>query len=274
MNFFWWQKNRLRTVWRIEKDGRSSHLVGTAHFCPYSFEKPLTKLIDQAEMVLFEGPLDAESMARVAEYGRCGDGSVSIYETLSPEAIEELNEHLTAILDGDATKCPHLDFLQVPKTDYVKIMTSGVRPWMAFFSIWSTLLNWKHSMDRGAYGIALSRGKRIGFLETIDDQLQALDGIPFDRIVAFFNDFQHWKYYRRQYLNIFLAGDMERFASMLAVFPTRCDSILTRRDPIFFMGIEEQIARQPTVAFVGNAHILGLHKLFSAAGYRITQETV
>ena len=72
MDFFWWKEKRLKTVWRVEKDGRISLLVGTAHFSPYSFKKALTKLIQNVETVLFEGPLDKESMARVVQYGQQG----------------------------------------------------------------------------------------------------------------------------------------------------------------------------------------------------------
>ena len=78
MNLFWWKEKKLRSVWKVEKNGRSSLLVGTAHFCPYRFEKALTKLIQDAETVLFEGPLDQESMARVVQYGRQGEGTPSL----------------------------------------------------------------------------------------------------------------------------------------------------------------------------------------------------
>ncbi len=75
MNLFWWKEKPLRTVWKVEKAGRISFLVGTAHFSPYRFEKALTKLIQTAEIVLFEGPLDQESMAKVVQYGQQGENS-------------------------------------------------------------------------------------------------------------------------------------------------------------------------------------------------------
>lgn len=56
MNVSWWKEKRLRTVWRVEKGGTASFLVGTAHFTPYRFRKALTKLIQNADTILFEGP--------------------------------------------------------------------------------------------------------------------------------------------------------------------------------------------------------------------------
>ena len=82
MPFLWWKGKRLRTVWRVEIDGKSSLLVGTAHFTPYRFKKALTAVIENAETIVFEGPLDQESMAKVVQYGRQGENSPSLYEAL------------------------------------------------------------------------------------------------------------------------------------------------------------------------------------------------
>ena len=94
MNLFWWKEKCLRTVWRVEKDSHPSFLVGTAHFSPYSFDKALIKLIQGVETVLFEGPLDQESMAKVVQYGQQGENTPSIYKALDPAAIQEINRQL------------------------------------------------------------------------------------------------------------------------------------------------------------------------------------
>ena len=65
--FFRSREKPLRMVWRVEKDGRRSYLVGTAHFFPYSFVGSLTRLLQKVGTVMFEGPLDEESTARIAE---------------------------------------------------------------------------------------------------------------------------------------------------------------------------------------------------------------
>ncbi len=272
MNLFGWGEKRFRSVWWIERDGYSGLLVGTAHFSPHSFKKGLTRLIQKSDTVLFEGPLDQESMARVVQYGRQGEGTPSLVEALFPETIREINRQLRERQNASTSSASLTDLIQSVGVDLLGAYTRGVRPWMAFFTIWSALLGWKHSMDVEAFKIAQGLGKKIRFLETIEDQLRALDDIPFERFVNYLNQIDQWKNYRDRYYKAFLSGDIERFTSMTGIFPTRCESILARRDPVFFQGIKSQMERGPATAFVGSAHIPGIRKRFLEEGYRITQE--
>jgi uncharacterized protein YbaP (TraB family) len=272
MNFFWWKGKPLRTVWRIEKDRHASFLVGTAHFSPYSFKKALIGLIQSVDIVLFEGPLDQESMAEVVQYGQHGEDTRSIYEALDPTVIKEINKLLGARFGLQTTAVPYLDIIHPTSSDFLEVHTRGVRPWMAFFIIWSTFLNWKHSMDVEAFQIAQKLDKKIEYLETIEDQLAALDGVPFERIVNYFNHIKHWKAHKESYLKAFLEGDLLKFFSMTGEFPTRCDSILTKRNPIFFKGMKAFFERGKTTAFVGVAHIPGIRDMFLSEGYLVTQE--
>ena len=185
MSLFWWREKQFKSVWKVKKDRQSLLLVGSAHFCPYSFEKTLTRLIQAVETVLFEGPLDPGSMARVVEYGRQGEGTPSLYEALDPSARREINRQLARHLNSNTSSGPYFDLLLPAVSNLLEAYTRGVRPWMAFFTVWSALLNWKYSMDVDAYRIARKLGKSIGFLETIEDQLAALDGIPFERFANF-----------------------------------------------------------------------------------------
>jgi hypothetical protein len=273
MNLFPWKEKRLRTIWRVEKNGTGSLLVGTAHFSPYSFRKALTRLIQGSETVLFEGPLDQESMADVARYGRRGEGTPSVYDALDPAVIREINRELAARSGPATTAGSYLDLIYYAKTSgFLEENARGVRPWMAFFATWSAFLNWKHSMDVEAFHIARKLGKEIEYLETIQDQLEALDGIPFDRIVNYFNLFQHWSAHRELFKRVFLEGNLHNYMSITGEFPTRCESIIGKRDPIFFKGIRASFEKRHTTAFVGIGHIPGIRKMFLNEGYRINQE--
>jgi len=272
MNLFWWRKKPLRTVWRVEKDGHTSYLVGTAHFSPYSFKKALIGLIQSVDIVLFEGPLDQESMAEVVQYGQHGEDTRSIYEALDPTVIKEINKLLGARFGLQTTAVPYLDIIRPTPSDLLKRYTQGVRPWMAFFTLWSAFLDWKHSMDMEAFHIAQKLGKKIEYLESIEDQLAALDGIPFERIVTYLNHIKNWRVHKEVFTKAFLGGDIQQFYSMTGEFPTRCESILTKRDPIFFKGIQASFKEGRTVAFVGVAHIPGIRKLFLEEGYQVTQD--
>ena len=272
MNLIWWKEKRLRTVWRIEKGGSSCHLVGTAHFTPYRFEKALTKLIQGVEAVLFEGPLDKESMARVVQYGRQGGDAPSLYEALDPSSIKEINRLLDARSALRTTESSYIDLIRQTPPNFVEDHVRGVRPWMAFFTIWSAFLNWSYSMDVEAFRIARKLRKKIEYLETIEDQLAALDGIPFARIVNYLNHVGRWKDHKELFLKAFLEGELEKFHSMTGELPTRCESIITKRDPVFFERMKTFFGESKTTAFVGVAHIPGLLKMFQEEGYRVTQE--
>jgi hypothetical protein len=211
-------------------------------------------------------------MARVVEYGRQGEGTPSLYEALDPTAIKEINKQLSVQMNTNTTAGSYLDLLRPMTPDLVKTHAQGVRPWMAFFTLWSALLNFNYSMDVEAFHIARKLGKRIRFLETIEDQLAALDGIPFERMVNYLNHINQWKTYKEMFVKAFLAGDLEKFASMTGEFPTRCESILGRRDPIFFKGIRASFDEEVSTVFVGVAHIPGIRKRFIEEGYRVTQE--
>ena len=272
MNLFPWKEKRLRTVWRVGKNGRVSFLVGTAHFSPISFRKALTRLVQGSQTVLFEGPLDQESMAGVARYGSRGKDTPSVYDVLDPAVIREINRQL-ADRSGRATTAGFfLDLINVKTSGFLEEHARGVRPWMAFFTTWSAFLNWKHSMDVEAFHIAQKLGKEIGYLETIKDQLNALDGIPFDKIVNYFNQFQHWSAHKERFTKVFLEGNVQNYLSVTGEFPTRCESIIGKRDPIFFRGIKASFEKRQTTAFVGVGHIPGIRKMFLDEGYRVIQE--
>ena len=274
MNLFWWNARRLRTVWRIEKEGNVSFLVGTAHFTPYRFRKALTKLIKNADTILFEGPLDHESMARVVQYGQNGENTPCVYDALDPAAIKEINEQLSTPSGPSTAAGSYLDLTGPATSDFLQPKMRGVRPWMAFLTIWSAFLNWKYSMDMEAFNIARKLGKRIEYLETIEDQLAALDGIPFERIVNYLNHISHWGVHKEVFMKAFLEGDLQKFLSMTGEFPTRCESIITKRDPIFFERMKVYFEKNKTTAFVGVAHIPGIRELFLDEGYQVIQEAV
>jgi hypothetical protein len=143
---------------------------------------------------------------------------------------------------------------------------------MAFLTVWSALLDWKYSMDVEAFHIAQALGKKIRYLETIEDQLAALDGIPFDRVVNYLNHVEKWKTHKTLFQKAFLNGEVAKFITMTGEFPTRCESIIQRRDPIFFNGMKPFFEEGRSAAFVGVGHIPGIQKLFLDEGYQVIQE--
>lgn len=268
--FFRTREKRLRMTWQVEKDGRSSYLVGTAHFFPYSFNRSLTHLIRRVETVIFEGPLDEASMQRIAEHGRQGNSSPELIDILNPAAVQEINKVLNRRAAAQLGESLY-PFLQPTPPNYVEQYSRGLRPWMAFFSLWSTCMDWHYSVDMEAYQIARRLGKRIHFLETIEEQLAVLDGIPLERITRQLNDVDNWPDFSNQYVNLFLQGDLDNLQCLTQKFATRGRVVISDRDAILFRRMKPVFDREDAIALVGFPHIPGVSRLFLDQGYCITQ---
>ncbi len=267
---FWSNEKPLRMIWRVEKNHRAAHLVGTAHFFPYSFARAFARLMQDAATVLFEGPLDDASSARIAEYGRQGADAPTFVELLTPEAIRAIERILRHRLDNQNGDTWLLSLVE-RKPIYFETFTRGVRPWAAFFSIWQTYLGWKYSMDLQGYQIARKLGKPIHFLETLDEQLAVLDHIPLERIARQLNDIENWESYKNEYVKIFLDGDLEKMMTLTARFVTRGPVVVGARDQILFDRMKPIIERDDAVAFIGFPHIPGVTKLLRDDGYNVAQ---
>ncbi len=127
-------------------------------------------------------------------------------------------------------------------------------------------------MDLEALRIASDLGKEIHFLETIDEQIAALEEVSFERIVQFLNHAHHWDKYTKRHRECYLQGDLQALMSSALPFPTRCESIIEKRDPILFQRMKKFFCQGKVMAFMGTAHIPGLRKMFEEEGYQLIQD--
>lgn len=271
--FFHRNERELKTVWKIEGDGRRGYIAGTAHFSPFRYRRSLQRLIRKARIVLFEGPLDEQSMKRVVELGSTGEGSVALYERLDSQTITRIKKCTGIVASGSN---PLLLFFPLGAKDSDPLYShfQKFQPWLAFLNLWSQYLKekgWKYSVDLEAWEIAGRMGKEIHFLETIDEQVKALEGVPFERFVAFLKKVHLWDEYTQGHVQSYQRGGLEEIMSGTSEFPTRCPSIIENRDPIFYERMKPYLEKAETVAFVGTAHIPGLKKMFLRDGYKVDQ---
>jgi len=258
-------------VWRVEKNGSASHLVGTAHFFPYSFRKSLKSLMRNVNTVMFEGPLDEESSDCISEYGRTGDGPPDFIEYLTPETIGKLDRVLRNRIDGQYGDAWLLTLVE-RKPIYFEAFTEGLRPFAAFFSLWRTCLDWKYSVDMEGYQIARKLNKQIQFLETLDEQLEVLDNISSEHIARYLNEFGFQDDFQQKYIQHYLDGDLDLMLGLTRGFVTRGPIVVSARDQILFDRMMPVIERENVLAFIGFPHIPGVVKLFQDQGYTVIQE--
>ena len=94
-----------------------------------------------------------------------------------------------------------------------------------------------------------------------------------EQVVDYVNRFAYWSSYKKQFIHDYLRGDLQALMSRTTGFPTRCESILGERDQKFFEQLRPSFEQGGGVAFLGLSHILSVQKMFSGAGYRVTQIT-
>jgi uncharacterized protein YbaP (TraB family) len=267
---FWSHQKNLRMLWRIEKDGRISHLVGTAHFFPYSFSRALTRLIRNVDTVLTEGPLDDASSEQIAAYGREGDEMPAFVKDLRPEAIREIDRLLREQVDGQGSEAWLMSLME-REPIYFESFVRGMRSYAAFFSIWQTCLGWKYSVDMEGYQAACKLGKKIQALETMEEQLEVLDSISIERITRLLNDVENWDEYNKNYVRYYLEGNLENLTKLTSRFATRGPRVIGARDRIQFERMKPVFEREDALAFIGFPHIPGVAELFRKDGYTVTQ---
>jgi len=267
------KEKELRTIWRVERDGKEGYLVGTAHFFPYRFKKTLQRQISKARVVLFEGPLDEKNMQRVVEQGSEGGGAAALFEALEAPTINKIKNLMSSLFlksgslpliipSGSKAADPFYEHFQ------------NLRPWMAFFQIWTHFLKergWKYSLDLEAWEIATRLRKEIFFLEAIEEQIAALEGISSERFINFLKKIDQWEEYAKTHAQLYLQGKIEAMMAATNEFPSRCPSIVERRDPVMFARMKRFFEKGWAIAFVGTPHIPGIKKRFMEEGYKIHQ---
>jgi uncharacterized protein YbaP (TraB family) len=263
------EQRPYRLIWELEKDGRKSWIGGTAHFFCYSFASSLTRLFENVDTVIFEGPLDQDSLDRVALAGRSPDpDSPRLIKFMTPDEINRL----------DRTVCGPRGFwaklldTQDPDPADVGYFLRETRHWFAFFSLWTHYLRrqgWKESVDLEAWNLAHQMGKEVLGMETIEEQIMTLESIPVDRITGFFRRCGHWKKYIKNNIRAYLKGDLEAMMGTSAEFPSRTDTVIDQRDEVFLKRMLPRVQTGRCAVFVGSAHMFNLHRMFGQAGFSV-----
>jgi hypothetical protein len=264
----------MRMAWEVRREGLKGFLVGTAHFFPYRFRRSLLILLEEVDTVLMEGPLDEADMEEVREQGTDADGEPPLPALLDRGAVERLSRELTLLSHGGGdTFSSFSEYLKLPHSDPFRTEVEGLRSWMAFFKVWAFFLKkrgWTESVDREILSLAREKGKMVNFLETIEEQVRALEGIPRERIIRFFNMAGSWERFAKEHARRYLKGDISGLFSITDTFPTRCESIVDRRDPILFERARPYLEKGRAMLCVGTIHLRGLMALLKAEGFHVS----
>jgi len=274
MVFWRSREKKFRMAWEIERDGMKNFLAGSAHFFPYSFRQSLIELIGRTTSVLFEGPLDETNMGKVRQDGIEAKETEKITDLLNKKTLSEISREFMETVPPDDSLSLYADLFNRDKRTLIPDEINRLKPWMAFFVIWSYYLKkrgWIYSVDLEALSVAKELGKDIHYLETIEEQIEALNGIPIERIVNFFRRMNEWEKFAKHHARHYLKGDIGTVVSAIGDFPSRCESIVEKRNPIMFERMMPFIERGDAVAFVGTTHIRGIKGMLEEKGYTVTK---
>lgn len=274
MSLWHLREKKFRMVWEVERDGIKNFLAGSAHFFPYSFRQPLIEFIGRTEAVLFEGPLDETNMSKVRQDGIEAKETEKISGLLDKKTLSSISRELMETVPTDSSLTLYADLFNRGKETLIPDEINRLKPWMAFFVIWSQYLKkrgWTYSVDLEALSVARQLNKDVHYLETIEEQIDALNGIPIERIVNFFCKMNEWEKFARRHARRYLKGDIETVASILGDFPSRCESIVEKRNPVMFERMMPFIKKGNAIVFVGTTHIPGIKMMFEEMGYTVTK---
>jgi len=271
LNLF--REKRFKMFYIVKKGDNVNYLSGTAHFFPYSFRRSLSELISRVDTVLFEGPLDESDMEKVISYGYENSQESSLFSMVSEEARRILSQELDSLsFENDSEIYRYLGYLRQNGKTRLEMEIEGLRPWMAFFKIWTSYLRkrgWVYSVDLEAHAVAKEQKKEIHYLETIEEQILALEGVPLEKIVNFLNMCSKWEKFAKKHADFYLKGDLDFLLGSTSLFPTRCESIIDKRDPVLFERMLPYFERGSSAAFVGITHLKGITEKLKGKGYSV-----
>lgn len=263
------QQRPFAMFYEVKKNGKTSWLCGTAHFFLYSFENSFRKLFRSVDHVIFEGPLDDGFMAEVDKNGRSPEpGQPPLIELLTETELRRLER----VVRGPEGTWARLLGLESARKADVREILSTMRPWCAFFSLWTAFLErqeWKSSVDMEAWRIARDMGKNVVGMENLEEQLASLNSVPVERVLAYFRNCHEWKTYSRRNLKAYLAGDLEGMMGSSAEFPTRTGTVISLRDQRFRERMRPYLEEGRTAVFVGAAHLMNLRWMLAEDGFTL-----
>lgn len=260
-------------LWQLEKNGKISWLGGTAHFFYYSFTLHFEKLFENVDSVIFEGPMDEDSMAWFTRSGRTRrPGDADILSMLTRRELDDLK----SVVQGPQSKLlRRLQGSGRPAPIDVEHYLGSYCPWYAFFSMWSAFLErrgWKQSVDLDAWNLAHERGKAVIAMETHEEQMDSLGSVPSDRIISFFRQCKKWPAFSRNNMKSYLLGDLGGMYGTSTEFPTRgVRGVFSVRDVRFVERMMPFVEQGRSITFVGAAHLLGMRALLREAGVKVTK---
>jgi hypothetical protein len=90
--------------------------------------------------------------------------------------------------------------------------------------------------------------------------------VPVERYARFLSS-GDWRGYNESYERHYLAGDLEALAAAAQGFPTYCEPVVGRRDPLLAERMAGELERGGACAIIGVAHCRGVLARLAQEGF-------
>lgn len=262
----------LRTVWRIARGGGTSYLAGAARFFPYRFRRSIARVLARVDRLVLEGRLDDEALQHVVARGATERGAGGLGEALDPATILKINAALGMRDSSLGLQLVAQACLGGRPGEAVCVDIEGLRPWLAFYRIWTQYLGrhgFTHRIELDALRAAEAAGRPVHYLETIEEQVAALEGIPAARFVTFLRD-ADWDAHRRALVRNYLHGDLGAIERLARGFPTYCEAVVHGRNPTLYARMRPHLDAGGALIMIGIVNCPGIVALARSDGYEVS----
>ncbi|GAA4970226.1 TraB/GumN family protein [Algibacter aquimarinus] len=257
------------TLWKITGNGleKPSYLFGTIHItCDASLDEDVTKALEETSQVVLEFDMDDPSMQTKMMGGMYMKDGKTIKDYVSEE---------------DYTV---IDSLFLKNIGMSVNMMQNVKPFFLSAMLYPKMIDCPmQSFEMELMKIAKSQEEEVNGLETIEEQLQLFDDIPYEDQIS---DLLRMAKDNLEY-------DKTSFAKMLAIYKSENisemldmmndknsvtvskhqDKLLANRNKNWIPKIKEYSKQQPTFFGVGAGHLAGKEgviQLLRNSGYSVT----
>lgn len=267
-SFSFSQKLENSLLWKISGNGlkSDSYLYGTIHItCDASLDENTIKALDKTQQLYLELDMDDKSMQmQMMKYMMMKDGT-----------------KLSTLLNEDDFRAVD-DFLKKHMSMSAK-MFDGFKPFIVSTMLYPKMIDCSfQSVESELMRVTKEQNEEIYGLESIGDQLQVFDKIPYEDQVNELlktakSDLSKEKAEMKKIMDIYQTKDIEKILEAMdesdnQISADNKDVLLVNRNKNWIPVIEKVIKSTPTFFGVGAAHLAGddgVIKLLRKQGYKV-----
>ena len=257
------------TLWKIEGNGleHASYVFGTIHItCDATIENDVKKALDETTQIVLEIDMDDPAMTSKMMGGMYMKDGQKISDLVSEEEF--------AIIDALITK----------EVGMPLKMVETIKPYFLIAMLYPKMIDCPmQSFEQELIKIAVEQEEEINGLETIEDQMQVFEDIPYKDQVADLlktakDNLASDKETFKKMLDLYKAENISAIVDMMdddenSSLAQHQDKLLENRNKNWISKISDYSKEQPTFYGVGAGHLageFGVINLLKDAGYTVT----